>query len=111
MMKAGLIVTLLFLFCGNTAYVRNLIQDFDKPAFYAILKSGKIAAVNEELTLLASLGIAEKEAYEGALLVKKANLVKLPVERLKLFKKGRLKLEAAILNDNENGEYHFLQSK
>jgi hypothetical protein len=108
-MKASLIFTLIFVFLGNTVSSKNFIQNFDKPAFYSILKSGKIAEVNEELTLLATLGIAEKEAYTGVLLMKKAGLVKLPPERLKLFKKGRLKLETAILNDNDNGEYHFLR--
>jgi hypothetical protein len=59
--------------------------------------------------LLNPASVPEKDAYEGALLIRKAGLVKLPAEKLKLFKKGRIKLETALLNDADNGEYHFLR--
>ncbi len=68
-----------------------------------------MSEVNDELNLLASSSAAEKEAYEGALLMKKASLVKIPIEKLKVFKKGRIKLETALANDDSNGEYHFLR--
>jgi len=62
-----------------------------------------------KLTLLNSASINEKEAYEGALLMRKSGLLKKAAEKLKLFKKGRIKLETALLKDSSNGEYHFLR--
>ena len=65
--------------------------------------------VNQELDLLEASTSPEKEGYEGAMIIRKAGLVKLPTERLKLFKKGRIKLESALMSEPENGEYHFLR--
>jgi hypothetical protein len=73
------------------------------------MKSGKKDEVDDELDMLAKSAASEKEAYEGALLMLKAGMVKIPVEKLKLFKKGRIKLETALLNDKDNTEYHFLR--
>ena len=104
--------TLLIFFFGwftTTTNPEKFILDYDKSAFYAILKSGKINAVNEQIDFLNNAEMPEKEAYEGALLMRKAGLLKLPVERLKFFKKGRIKLETAILKDNGNAEYRFLR--
>lgn len=108
-MKFRIIFALFFMLSGAIVQGKNLIQRFDRPAFYAAMASGKIENINEELTLLNSASINEKEAYEGALLMRKAGLVKTPAEKLKFFKKGRIKLETALLNDNTNGEYRFLR--
>jgi hypothetical protein len=108
-MKLRIIPILIFAFSITIAKSRTPIQNFSKSSFYAILKSGKIDDVNSELDLLNSSSINEKEAYEGALLMRKAGLEKIPVQKLKYFKKGRIQLETAISNNNANGEYHFLR--
>jgi hypothetical protein len=41
--------------------------------------------------------------------MKKAGLLKRPKERLSFFKQGRIKLETAILADNDNTEFRFLR--
>lgn len=97
------------LFMVSAVHSKNTDKGFDKAAFYAVLKSGKMADVNEELEVLKASTVSEKEAYEGTMLMRKAGLLKIPVEKLKLFKKGRIKLETALLNDSSNGEYHFLR--
>jgi hypothetical protein len=51
----------------------------------------------------------DKDAYEGALLMKKAGLVSKPAEKLRFFKAGRIKLETSLAKDSSNGEYHFLR--
>jgi hypothetical protein len=84
-------------------------QDFDRSAFYGVMATGSLEGVNHELALVRASAIMEKEAYEGALLMRKAGLVAIPAEKLKFFKSGRIKLESAILNDSTNGEYHFLR--
>jgi flagellar motor component MotA len=83
--------------------------DFDKSAFYSAMASNNINTVNAQLQIIKSSSINEKEAYEGALLMKKAGLITKVKEKLSLFKTGRLKLEAAIKKDKENAEYNFLR--
>lgn len=109
MMKFKLVFLSFIIFAGATVFGRNTGQGFDKQAYYAVLKSGKTDDVNQQLDALSSSSVSEKEAYEGALLMRKAGLVKVPGEKLKLFKKGRIKLETALLKDADNGEYHFLR--
>ncbi|GAC1594260.1 MAG: hypothetical protein NVS3B8_07890 [Chitinophagaceae bacterium] len=65
--------------------------------------------INNELAIVRAASINEKGAYEGALLMRKAGLLKKPEEKLKAFKSGRIKLETAILDNNDNGEYRFLR--
>lgn len=82
---------------------------FDRSAFYAAMASSKLEEIDAQLTLLKTASIAEKEAYEGALLMKKSGLAKLPKEKLNLFKSGRSKLESSIAKDKENTELRFLR--
>ncbi len=84
-------------------------QEFDRDAFYAAMASESLDQVNAELTVLRSSSVKEKEAYEGALLMKKAGLLKIPTEKLKAFKAGRMKLDPALAADADNVEYHFLR--
>lgn len=87
----------------------QVFQDFDKPAFYSVMASGNVEKIDMELTLIASASFPEKEAYEGALLMKKAGLSHKPADKLRLFKTGRIKLESSLLKDSTNAEYHFLR--
>ena len=73
------------------------------------MATGDIAAVENELSILQDSSTPNKEGYEGALLMKKAGLVKGAKTKLDLFKAGRIKLETAILADSTNTEYHFLR--
>ncbi|RWY49415.1 hypothetical protein [Mucilaginibacter gilvus] len=106
------IATLIFLFFSSALYPateKSQAQSFSKAAFYAILASGKLEEINRELTLLATAELPEKQAYEGTLLMRKAGLVKIPGQKLIFFKKGRIKLESALLDNNSNGEFYFLR--
>ena len=84
-------------------------QKFEKAAFYEVMASGKLDAVDNEIAILADASINNKEGYEGALLMRKAGLVSPAAKRLRFFKEGRIKLETALMADNENTEYHFLR--
>ena len=88
---------------------KNQLQNFDKSAFYTVMATGKMKEIDKELVLINSVAISEKDAYEGALMMRKSGLIKTPAEKLRLFKKGRIKLETALLKDSSNGEYHFLR--
>lgn len=82
---------------------------FDRVAFYKVMKSGDLAAVNKSLVALNKLNFPEKDAFVGALTMKKAGFGALPGKKLKLFKSGYKKLEAAIHKDSTNAELRFLR--
>jgi hypothetical protein len=110
-MKFTMMIVLLYLFSGMglREWLPVKGQDFDRQAFYSVMASGDLARLNGELLIVRSATLPEKEAYEGALLMRKAGLVARPAEKLKFFKTGRIKLESALLKDSTNGEYHFLR--
>ncbi|MEP6673966.1 MAG: hypothetical protein ABJA78_02385 [Ferruginibacter sp.] len=84
-------------------------QDFDRAAFYNILKSGNIGDIDKEIAIIEASSVIEKEAYHGTLLMKKAGLVKKAKDKLDYFKKGRIKLETELNKNNSKAEYHFLR--
>lgn len=77
--------------------------------FYNVFATEDIEKVNGQLSMLQEANLAEKEAFEGALLMKKAELAKGPAEKLSLFKSGHEKLERAISSDTTNVEFRFLR--
>ena len=102
---------LCLLFLSSTVMVdgKNL-QAFDKAAFYTALSSESVEVINAQILLVKGSSIEEKSAYEGALLMKKAGVIKgTAKEKLNLFKAGHSKLESAIAKDNNNIEYRFLR--
>jgi hypothetical protein len=103
-MKLLFVFILAFWIAEIPAKAKLLIQKFDKEAFYNAMASGDISTIDNELEITKG-----REGYEGALLMKKAGLVKKPKDKLKFFKAGRKKLETALLSDNENIEFHFLR--
>jgi len=103
-----LFIILLFLTCAVTKG-QDLNEKFSKIPFYGAMESGNLKNINKQLSLLSSVSIKEKEAFEGALLMRKAGVVKIAAEKLRLFKKGRIQFETALLKDKNNGEYHFLR--
>jgi hypothetical protein len=84
-------------------------QKFDKANFYQVMKSATAETIDNEFEALKDAPEKERNGYEGALLMKKAGLLKRPKERLSFFKQGRIKLETAIQADDENTEFHFLR--
>ena len=81
----------------------------DRSAFYRTMSSQKIEDVDKQLKLVRSSAFAGREAFEGALLMKKAGLIAEPHLKLRLFKSGYKKLDASIKADSANGEYRFLR--
>lgn len=84
-------------------------QQFDKSVFYYVMESEDTAAINTEINIVHSSLLNNKEAYEGALLMRKAGLVTMAKIKLKLFKNGLVMLEAALVADSGNVEFHFLR--
>ncbi|MEP7165096.1 MAG: hypothetical protein ABI741_10385 [Ferruginibacter sp.] len=109
MMKFKVIFCLLFFFTGMIGQAERAGQGFDRSVFYAAMSSDKIEEINAQLIIIKGSSVAEKEAYEGALLMKKAGLAGTAKEKLSLFKSGRSKLESSISKDANNTEYRFLR--
>jgi len=109
MMNTKIFFALLFLLPLITVQGNSQKPRFDKAAFYNAMASDNLESINTQLNILQGTSISEKEAYEGAMLMKKAGLMSKAKEKLSLFKTGRLKLEAAIKKEMANIEYHFLR--
>lgn len=109
MKNSNLLFYLLLLFSGMPAQGSFQITSFDRTAYYNAMASEKVDEINTQLNIVKASSINEKEAFEGALLMKKAGLVAKAKEKISLFKEGRKKLETSIKKDNDNTEYCFLR--
>jgi len=107
--KVRVLPPLLLAITSMFIYGQHLPANFNKAAFYTAMASQEATEVNRQLEVLRETSAAEKLAYEGALLMKKAGLVSKPKEKLNLFKSGRSKLEAAIKDEDANIEFRFLR--
>jgi len=102
-------ILLVFVFLAGFVTIGAAQQRFEKAAFYDVMSSGDLDAIINEITIVQNSSSPNKQGYEGALLMKQASLEKRPKKKLDLFKAGRIKLETAILADNDNTEFHFLR--
>lgn len=100
---------LLFVLCALCVQGSSQKSGFDKSAFYHAMASDDLEEINEQINIVKSSSINEKEAYEGALLMKKSGLVSKAKEKLSLFKTGRIKLESSIKKEVNNTEFYFLR--
>ena len=94
---------------GNSVWAQDTEPGFTRSDFYSAMSGDKEAAINKQIDLVAGAPAAEKDAYEGALLMKKAGIIGNTKKKLDLFKSGRKKLEAAIQKDSSNTEFRFLR--
>ena len=107
-MKLRMVSVVLLMVSGIITQGNLSQQGFSKNRYYEVIATENKDAINEQLEVLKKSSCPGKEAYEGALLMKKAGLVK-GSEKLCLFKSGRSKLESSIKNDNNNAEWRFLR--
>ncbi len=108
-MNSKFLICLLLIITTFTLTTRSQQLDFDQRAFYHAMASTNIEEIDIQLKYVKASSIKEKEAYEGALLMKKAGLLTKAKDKLSFFKLGRTKLEASIKKDADNAEYCFLR--
>jgi hypothetical protein len=108
-MKRRIIFALLLVLPGLIVLSQSSQQKLDKAAFYAVMDRGNLDEVNKEIEVVITSSSPEKEGFAGALLMRKAGLVKLPAQKLKFFKAGRIKFDTEIAADKDNVEYYFLR--
>jgi len=108
-MKPQLAGILLFISGIVTGNSKTYFTTFNKSDFYSAMASQNIGAINNELVVVQNISILNKDAYEGALLMTKAGLIKKISDKISLFKAGRTKLERCIITDSANAELRFLR--
>jgi hypothetical protein len=106
---AGISLLLIQMISVNSLFAQGKESGFGKADFFSAMRANNEEDVNKQLILLKTADIAERGAYEGALLMKKAGIVSGPKKKLDLFKEGHKKLEAAINKDSSNAEFRFLR--
>ncbi len=89
---------------------RQRRTELNRSAFYKAMEENNKDLVNAQLKELESAPAGIRDAFSGAMLMKKASFVGLPPAlRLKLFRQGRKLLDGAIGADPENAEFRFLR--
>lgn len=78
----------------------------NRDEFYEAMESDKLELVSQQHEIAKTAGDA---GFEGALLMKKAGLVKKAGDKLSLFKSGHKLLDEAIEKDKSNAELRFLR--
>jgi hypothetical protein len=106
-LKGGIVFLAILFFAGFTT--ANCQQIFDKSAYYNVMKNANIEAIDQQIKIIEAADGINKEAYTGALLMKKAGIVAGPSKKLNVFKTGHKKLEAVIEKEKQNAEWRFLR--
>jgi hypothetical protein len=94
------------LMSGSLAIAQS---QFVRSAYFQAFEQDAVTAMDEQLNATERLSGTDRDAFEGALLMRKAGLQSSPVQKLSLFKQGAQKLEAAIKAQPNNAEYRFLR--
>ncbi len=82
----------------------------DKLAFYKAFESDSQEKMESQLEGLKNAKPSTtRDAYIGALTMKRSQFMSTPKEKADIFKEGRVLLEEAIKKAPENGEYRFLR--
>jgi hypothetical protein len=108
-MRIRAVLALSFILISPFVFARQVSPSFDRSAYYAAMSSNKIELIKDEEERLDQCTHALKDAFVGALLMKKAGLVAKSAEKISLFKEGHKKLDNAISKNAENPELRFLR--
>lgn len=81
----------------------------NKNAFFSAMASGSAKQIDGQLAALKNISGTDREAFEGALMMRKAGTLTVPAKKLAMFKQGYKKLETAISKAPANVEYKFLR--
>ena len=105
----SLVFTALLLCAAQLPYAQTGTAAFDRTAFYDALSGNDITTIQNQLDIVGKSPYDGKEAFEGALMMKKASLIKGVSDKLKTFKLGREKLENMLDKYASNAEFRFLR--
>ncbi|HRO45210.1 hypothetical protein [Agriterribacter sp.] len=100
---------ILLLFTSQLLPAQSNSVDFNRKAYYAAFTSADINGIEKQLDIISQSAHGQKDAFEGALMMKKAGLIKGASHKLKTFKAGREKLDSMIAANAGNAEFRFLR--
>jgi hypothetical protein len=87
-----------------------IVFSMDREKFYPVFSHEKSEEIGSLITQLQTdIKDAQDKAYLGTLLMKKAGIERSLKKKLDLFKEGHKLLEAAIMAEPNNAEFHFLR--
>jgi hypothetical protein len=95
--------------CKSISTNYHLHAALNRPAYYKAMKGDNKELVNAQLKELSSAPPELKDAFVGAMTMKKAGIGGSPITKLHLFKVGHKLLEDAINNNPKNAEFRFLR--
>ena len=104
-----MLLTLSFFLTSAATFCQENTSRFSRKEFYAAMATEDSQKINEMISLLKSTEVSGKNAYEAALIMKRAGLIHGSSKKLSLFRQGRKQLEAEIMKDNDNAELRFLR--
>jgi hypothetical protein len=87
----------------------QLNSDLNRTAFYKAMESNDQTLVDDQISELNLTSSNLKNAFLGAMIMKRAGIGGNPLYKLWLFKKGHELLEDAIKKDPSNTEFRFLR--
>ncbi len=105
--RAAIILT--GLMCWMLGISANGQTGINKDAFFNAMAGNSVPVMEQQLKALKNISTAEKEAFEGAMQMRRSATIAVPAKRLSLFRQGHKKLETAIAQSPENTEYRFLR--
>ncbi|MFT3902718.1 MAG: hypothetical protein QM727_06070 [Niabella sp.] len=77
--------------------------------FFKAISSNSLSEMQSSLKMVVNSGSKDKEAFEGAMLMRMADKVSVPAKKMAQFKQGHKKLEKAIAANPNNATYRFLR--
>ncbi len=83
--------------------------DLNRAAYYKAMESESKTLVDAQISELNSAPADVKNAFLGAMIMRRAGIGGNPASKLKLFKQGHKLLEEAIAKDPNNAEFRFLR--
>ncbi|MFT3945547.1 MAG: hypothetical protein QM763_01125 [Agriterribacter sp.] len=103
------IITTLFLCACYFFLQAQSSSKIDRSNYYKVIASENLESINAQIELVKNSSEKYKEAFEGALMMKRAGLLKGASNKLKEFKAGRQKLEAVLDKNKDDAELRFLR--
>lgn len=99
-----------FIFCVSTNFLlAQPASKIDRSNYYKVIASENLESLNSEIDVVKKSDDKYKDAFEGALMMKRAGQLKGASNKLKEFKAGRQKLEDVLNKNKDVAELRFLR--
>lgn len=95
--------------CCNQLLQAQQTATIDRSSYYKAISSADLDLINTAINTVNKSTEKNKQAFEGALIMKRAGLLKGPSNKLKEFKAGKQKLEDVLDKNKDNAELRFLR--